>query len=73
MTVIHEVQQMLWVNTPHGEGQVLFIFDYGPHENSVFLVALKNNGKLNHYNTTDVTLSINYTFSMNTSDSLKNK
>lgn len=65
MTVIHEVQQILWVNTPHGDGQVLFIMDYGPQENTIWVVALEDNREIKHYNSTQVKLCWNNTLKFN--------
>jgi hypothetical protein len=62
MATIHELQQMLYVNTPHGVGLVLFLIDYGPHENSVYQVALDDGGVIKNYNTNQVTLVKNMTF-----------
>lgn len=61
-TVIHEVQQVMWVETPHGDGQVLFIMDYGPHENSVWVVALETTRDIKHYTTNQIKICINHTF-----------
>jgi hypothetical protein len=66
MSLIHEVQQILWVTTPHGDGVVLFIMDYGPHENTIFVVALEESGMIKHYNSNDVKLCKNNTFNINT-------
>ena len=65
MTIIHEVQQILWVNTPHGDGQVLFIMDYGPHENTIWVVALEDGNEIKHYNSTQVKLCWNNTINFN--------
>lgn len=65
MSLIHEVKQILWVITPHGDGIVLFIMDYGPQENTVFVVALEENGVIKHYNSNDVRLCKNDTFNIN--------
>jgi hypothetical protein len=65
MTVIHEFQQMLWVKTPHGDGLALFIIDYGPHENTIWAVALEENGKIKHYNSEQIQLCYNNTFNFN--------
>jgi len=64
MTAIHEIQQFLWVTTPHGDGQALFIIDYGPHENSIWVVANEKTGKIKHYNSNDIALCYNHTFKM---------
>ena len=65
MTVIHELQQVLWVETPHGDGVVLFLMDYGPQENTIFVVALEKDGVIKHYNSNDVRLCKNDTFNIN--------
>ena len=58
--IIHEVQQVLWVETEHGRSQVLFIMDYGIHENTIW-VCVNNNGEIRHYNTTHIKIEKNYT------------
>jgi hypothetical protein len=55
----------MWVITPHGHGIVLFLMDYGPQENTVFVVALEENGIIKHYNSNDVRLCKNNTFNIN--------
>lgn len=65
MTTIHELQQILWVTTPHGDGQVLFLMDYGVHENTIFVVALEEDGMIKHYNSNDVRLCRNNTININ--------
>lgn len=64
-TCIHEVQQVLWVNTAHGIGQVLFLIDYGPHENTHWVVANMENGKITHYESNQITIYRNHTLDMN--------
>jgi hypothetical protein len=56
---------VLWVTTPHGDGVVLFIMDYGPHENTIFVVALEDTGLIKHYNSNDVKICRNNTFNIN--------
>lgn len=63
--MICELKQFLWVSTPHGDGQVLFLIDYGPHENTIWVVALEKDGAIKHYNSEQVTLCKNHTFGMN--------
>jgi hypothetical protein len=58
---ICELKQILWVETPHGIGQVLFLIDYGIHENTVWVVALKNTLEIKHYNSTQLKIVFNYT------------
>ena len=61
-TVIHEVQQFLWVETPMGDGQALFIMDYGPHENTVWVVAMEKDRIIKHFNSNQVKLCYNHSF-----------
>jgi len=42
MTIIHEFQVPLWVQTPLGEGQAILMTDYGIDHNPIFLVRLQD-------------------------------
>lgn len=64
MTVVHEIQQFLWLETPHGDGQALFLIDYGPHENTIYIVALQDSREIKHYTSEQVRICKNYTFGM---------
>ena len=66
MTQIHEVQQLLEVSTPHGNGFALFIIDYGPQANTCWVVANKSDGRVRHYDSNDITLVKNYTYQIGT-------
>lgn len=68
MTIIHEIQQYLWVTTPMGDGQALFLMDYGPHENTVWVVALEECGSIKHFNANHIRLCCNNTFGINVGD-----
>lgn len=65
MTAIHELKQVIWVETPHGEGQALFLIDYGPHENTIWIVALQESREIKHYNSNQIKISVNYTLEIN--------
>jgi hypothetical protein len=65
MIAIHEIQQVIYLNTPHGEGQAIFIIDYGPHINTIWVIANKEDGKIRHYDSNDITLTINNTLHIN--------
>lgn len=65
MTVIHEVQQVLWVNTPHGDGIVLFLMDYGVHENTIYVVALEDSREIKHYSSKQIKICNNHTIFIN--------
>lgn len=58
--IIHEVQQVMWVETEHGRSQVLFLIDYGIHENTIWICA-NQKGEIRHYNTTQILLEKNHT------------
>jgi hypothetical protein len=61
MVAIHEMKQVLWVETPHGDGIVLLVMDYGPHENTIWVVANEKTREIKHYNSTQVRLCWNHT------------
>jgi hypothetical protein len=65
VTAIHEIQQILCVKTPLGDGQALFLIDYGPHENTIWVIALVENGEIKHFNSNQIVLCSNYTFDLN--------
>jgi hypothetical protein len=65
MTAIHEIQQILWVKTPLGDGQALFLIDYGPHENTIWAIALEEKSEIKHFNSNQIVLCSNYTFDLN--------
>ena len=68
MTVIHEVQQVLTVNTPFGEAQVLFLIDYGVHINSIWVCTTFSDGKIRHFDTNQISVTINHTLDFNLKD-----
>ena len=65
MTTIHEVQQILTVNTPFGESQVLFIIDYGIHKNSIWVCESFSDGKISHFDANQINVTINHTLNFN--------
>jgi hypothetical protein len=65
MIAIHEITQVLWVNTPHGVGQALFLIDYGPHQNTIWVVSSKEDGKVKHYDSNQITIERNHTLNFN--------
>ena len=64
MTAIHEVQQILWVETELGEGQVLFLMDYGIHENTIYIVALQETREIKHFTSEQIRICKNHTLEM---------
>jgi len=65
MTTIHEFQSTIWVDTPHGEGIAILMIDYGIHQNTIWVVANKNDGRVRHYDSNDIQLSTNHTLNIN--------
>jgi hypothetical protein len=65
MTIIHEIQQIIWVTTPHGDGIALFIIDYGMQNNTVWVVSLEDDGSIKHYDSNQVKLCKNNTLNFN--------
>jgi hypothetical protein len=61
MTAIHELQQVLWVETPHGDGVAIMVIDYGPHENTIWVVANEKTREIKHYNSEQIKLCWNHT------------
>jgi hypothetical protein len=65
MTSIHEIQQVMYVTTPHGDGVPLFIIDYGPQVNTIWVVANCDDGRIRHYDSNDIVLTKNNTLKNN--------
>jgi hypothetical protein len=65
LTAIHEIQQAMYVETPHGEGMPLFLIDYGPHLNSIWVVANCEDGKVRHYDSNSIRITVNHTLHLN--------
>lgn len=66
MTAIHEIQQVLIVDTEFGKCQALFIIDYGIHENTIWVCASFNDGKIRHFDANQITIQKNNTLNFNT-------
>jgi hypothetical protein len=52
--MIHQCNPPIWVSTPLGEGDCLFLIDYGVTVNSVWLVHLHATGKAVHFDSSDI-------------------
>jgi len=50
------------VLTPLGNGIALLIIDYGITFNTVWVVALKEDGQIKHFDSNDIKVDKNYTF-----------
>ena len=63
--MILQLDPAILVETPLGQGQAIFIIDYGMHQNTCWIVALVENGIIKHFDCNDVVLATNYTYGMN--------
>jgi predicted subunit of tRNA(5-methylaminomethyl-2-thiouridylate) methyltransferase len=63
---IHEIQQILWVETELGYGIALFLMDYGLQNNTVWVVALKETGEIKHFDSNQIKLCRNHTIGLRT-------
>lgn len=63
--MILQLNPAILVNTPLGQGQAIFIIDYGMHQNTCWVVALSENGVVKHFDCNDIILATNYTYGIN--------
>lgn len=52
--MILQLNPPIHVLTPLGEGDTLLIIDYGCHLNSVWVVWLFEDGRVNHFDSSDI-------------------
>lgn len=52
--MILQLNPPIWVTTPLGEGHALFLIDYGPAINTVWVVHLFDGGKVTHIDSSEV-------------------
>lgn len=60
-----QLNPTIMVETPLGTGHALFVIDYGMHQNTCWVVVLKDNGMVKHFDCNDIILSTNYTYGLN--------
>jgi hypothetical protein len=63
--MILQLNPSILVETPLGQGQALFLIDYGMHQNTCWVVALSDNGIVKHFDCNDIVVSVNYTYHLN--------
>jgi hypothetical protein len=51
---LHQCDPPIWVTTPLGEGHALFLIDYGPSLNTVWVVHQFNDGRVLHVDSSEV-------------------
>jgi len=52
--VIKRINPEIYVNTPAGEGHAIFLIDYGPMINSVWIVHLFKDGSVLHIDSPEI-------------------
>lgn len=62
---IHELNNTLWFNTPHGIGIAILLIDYGIHQNTIWVIANQTDGRIRHYDSNDIFLCNNQTLNIN--------
>lgn len=65
MTTIHEIQQVIIVNTCFGLAHALFILDYGPHLNTIWICASNDDGQIRHFDSSQISITTNHTLTFN--------
>lgn len=63
--MILQLNPAIPVDTPLGKGLCIFIIDYGMHLNSCWMVALKDDGQVKHFDSNDIRLTANHTYALN--------
>jgi hypothetical protein len=63
--MILQLNPSILVETPLGQGQALFLIDYGMHQNTCWVVALNEDGIVKHFDCNDIVVSVNYTYHLN--------
>lgn len=54
MTTIHQCNPIIWVLTPKGEGHAMFLIDYGPNINTIWVVHLFEDGSIIHVDSAEI-------------------
>ena len=54
MTAFCRVDPRIWVLTPKGEGYAHFLIDYGPDDNTVWVVSLIPSGNVIHVDSAEI-------------------
>jgi hypothetical protein len=57
---ILQLSPMIAVKTPLGDGMAIMVIDYGMHANTCWVVALKKDGQIKHFDANDVKLAPNF-------------
>ena len=63
--MILQLDPTILVDTPLGRGHAIFVIDYGMHQNTCWVVALKETGIVKHFDSNDIVIAVNYTYGIN--------
>ena len=63
--MIQRISPEIYVNTPAGEGHALFIIDYGPMVNTVWIVHLFKDGSVIHVDSPEIRVMGNQMYGIN--------
>lgn len=66
--MILQLNPEIWVETPLGQGLALMVIDYGLGHNTCWVVSLKEDGQIKHFDSNDVKVLKNYTYGFNIPD-----
>jgi hypothetical protein len=63
--MIERINPEIYVNTPAGEGHAIFLIDYGPMINSVWIVHLFKDGSILHIDSPEIKIMGNAMYGIN--------
>ena len=61
---IHQITPPIYVNTPKGEGDALFLLDYGVNINTVWVVHIHEDSTVIHVDSSDVRIMGNLMYGL---------
>lgn len=64
--MIIQLNPIIPVRTPLGDGFAILVIDYGPHLNSCWCVALRATGEIKHFDANNVKMDKNWTYKIGT-------
>lgn len=62
--MIHEFNNLIEVITPLGNGYMSLLLDYGPYNNSLIMVILKDTGEVKFFETNQIKVIKNHTLNI---------
>ena len=71
--MILQLNPAMSVITPLGDGFAIFLIDYGMDQNTCWIVTLKKDGVVKHFDCNDIVFSPNYTYKINSENKIKSE